>query len=269
MKGGYVRRLILSLLVLALMLGGLVLGGAQPASAASVTVKGTVRCANGHDVVGVWVQSSGGGSKWATIPVRSATTESYSATLSTVLPTNVQLHVGCGGSPNAWWSNNRTYNTRLFSATTYTRSATCNEAAGTGTRCSWIPPDPNPFPWGWCTWGAADYWGRGTGAHPNWRGNAKDWGVNARNAHWQWTSTPRARSILVIQPGGWPLTNAPEGHVAWVRSVNKNSAGAIVSLTITDMNGPNGFGKFATYDRPYTSAIASNGTRGMTFIYAP
>lgn len=265
------RRFLLSLLALTLAASGLVIGSAPPASAASVGIKGQVTCAKGNWVMGVWVQSSGGGSRWASWSRVSGAPNkaNYSTTLSTALPTNVQLRVGCGGSTSSWWSNNGTYNTRLFSATTYTRSATCNEAAGTGTRCSWIPPGSNPFPWGWCTYGAARYWGVGTGAYPNWRGDAKYWGANARNVGWTWTSTPRARSVLVMQPGSWPLTSAPEGHVAWVRRVNKNSAGAIVSLTITDMNGPNGFGNYATYDRPYTSRIASNGTRGMTFIYAP
>jgi hypothetical protein len=57
--------------------------------------------------------------------------------------------------------------------------------------------------------------------------------------------------------------------VAWVKSVNKNSSGAVVSLTIREMNYGDGLGKSRDFVRPYTSKTATNGIRGMTFIYAP
>jgi surface antigen len=217
-------------------------------------------------VVGVWVQSSGGGSKWASFSrVAGAPHKAnYSATLSTAVPTNVQLHVGCGyksGSTVDWWSNNRTNNTRIGGSVT--RNAVCAEAAGTGTRCDWIPAGTNPYPSGQCTWGMADKWGKQTGAYPNWAlADAKYWGGNAKVKGWTVSSVPRVRSIVVIQPGAWPLSSASEGHVAWVTGLNKNTAGQVVSLNIVDMNGKVSGAWGPTYVRPYKPS-------GMAFIYAP
>jgi hypothetical protein len=83
-----------------------VLSLAPAAQAAAPTISGNVTCANGKAVVGVWIQSTGGGSKFASWRKTSATTASYSAQVSTHLPTGISLHVGCGGSAAKWGSDN-------------------------------------------------------------------------------------------------------------------------------------------------------------------
>lgn len=75
------------------------------AQAASPTIKGTVTCANGKGVVGVWVRSSRQGSKFAAWKKTAAASASYSAQVSTSLPTSISLHVGCGGSTKTWGSD--------------------------------------------------------------------------------------------------------------------------------------------------------------------
>lgn len=79
---------------------------APAAQAAGITISGNVTCANGQPVVGVWVQSSGGGSKFAPWTKTGTATASYSTSISTALPTNVSLHVGCGNTPQQWGSSN-------------------------------------------------------------------------------------------------------------------------------------------------------------------
>lgn len=105
----------------------------------SITVKGTVNCAS-HPLYGIWVQSSGGGSgfaswSWTTSNHYAGT---YTRTLSTTLPTTLQLHVGCGGSRSSWWSDNWTLSVSDLASVTL--NATCNEgtikpAAGSNSRC--------------------------------------------------------------------------------------------------------------------------------------
>lgn len=79
---------------------------ALPAQAAGPTISGKVACANNQHVEGVWVQSSGGGSKFASWKPTGTATASYSTTISTKLPTSISLHVGCGGSTKSWKSDN-------------------------------------------------------------------------------------------------------------------------------------------------------------------
>lgn len=106
-----------------------------PASAATGTiiVSGTVSC-QWHPVVGVYVESGGGGSGWAdwtAVDARHTNIATYQAKIqNTTLPTNIRLHVGCGGSPSAWWSDNRTGSTsqaggQLIGSTVL--NAVCNE----------------------------------------------------------------------------------------------------------------------------------------------
>jgi surface antigen len=234
--------------------------GSPAHAATTITVKGKVTCAQGHSVVGVWIQSNGGGSKFASWTTISGASNqaNYSASFSTATPTLVQLRVGCGGSRESWWGTNRTYNTKLSGSAT--RNATCNEAAGDAYRCTYVVSGANPFPSGQCTWGAAYKWFQFQGSYPNWGGDAKNWYANAKAKGWTVSSTPRTRAILVIQPGAWPLSSASEGHVGWVNGINKDSSGKIVSLNITDMNHKPG--AWDTYDRPYKAS-------GMSFVYAP
>ena len=90
-------------------------------------------------MVGIWVESSGGGSRWASFSRRSNApwVANYSTALSTRTPSKIRLHVGCGGSPSNWWSNNRSSYYSRSSSTNL--SFICREAAGIGTRCGGWP----------------------------------------------------------------------------------------------------------------------------------
>src|SRR5689334_23001481 len=103
----FLRRLAAAGAAVGAAAGLVVLSQASASAASSVTISGVVHCNRGA-VVGVWVQSSGGGSKFANWKrlITSASDSTYSATVSTNLPSNIQLHVGCGGSTSTWGSSN-------------------------------------------------------------------------------------------------------------------------------------------------------------------
>lgn len=185
------RRLCFSLCLAAT----LALVGPVSAQATAVTVKGTVWCKTG-DVVGVWVQSTGGGSKFASrwaLP-GNARVSGYQATVNSG---QVELHVGCGGSPSRWASDQ--YTTRATVGANRILNAYCTGAAGTFRQvtCS-FPPRPNltPVPSWWypagqCTYWAANQWKAATGKLPSWKGNAKDWDDNAAAQKWRVTGARR------------------------------------------------------------------------------
>lgn len=84
----------------------LVIARAPVASAAQPTIDGNVACANNEPVVGVWISSSGGGSRFAqTWTKTGAATASYTSPVATSLPTSISLHVGCGGNKQDWASD--------------------------------------------------------------------------------------------------------------------------------------------------------------------
>jgi len=115
---------------------GLVLAISPPAGATtSLTISGSVACAGGQPVEGVWVQSSGGGSKFAGWQATSSTAASYSATISTAVPTVISLHVGCGGSKSSWASDNRTPPTYGISGHYQLNVASCSSPPRT---CTWV-----------------------------------------------------------------------------------------------------------------------------------
>jgi len=104
----------------------------------SIQVAGAVRCNNGaQNVVGVWVNSSLGGSKWATWIPSSYTGAAnpyavYTAELkvpwsSSTKSTNIQIRVGCGGNASTWGSTNRTPAKPVSGSTLL--SATCANPA--------------------------------------------------------------------------------------------------------------------------------------------
>src|SRR5690349_6350669 len=92
--------------MLCLMLAAAALVGvnASPAAAAT-TVSGTVMCVTQRGVVGVWIQAESGGSGWATRTNINGYTQSYRYSLPN--GGRYQVHVGCGGSPSAWQTTNR------------------------------------------------------------------------------------------------------------------------------------------------------------------
>ena len=127
MKFVWVSTLLLSI--------GLVFAISPAAQATtSLTMSGSVACAGGQPVEGVWVQSSGGGSKFAGWRATSSTAASYSATISTAVPTVISLHVGCGGSASSWNSDNRTPPTYGISGNYQLNVTSCNSPPRT---CTW------------------------------------------------------------------------------------------------------------------------------------
>jgi surface antigen len=201
-----------------------------PARAASpITVSGTVQCLNGKAVDGVWVASTGGGSRFAAKTYLPGTYSQMQYSAS-VLSGNIQVRVGCGGStPTANWGTANNSPWRVLGGSR-TLNAFCN---GSGA-CSW-PAIGNKttrnlgVP-GNCTWEALAKWYAYEGYYPLWSGNAYLWSTTAAQNHWTVTSVPMSQSIVVF-----PISNvSPVGHVAWVNSVTVS--GGNVLLSITEMN---------------------------------
>ncbi|WP_418059729.1 hypothetical protein [Pimelobacter simplex] len=132
-------RLLAGLVIAALT----VLGLGVPAEAATTrTVSGTVTCAKGGKVVGIWVQSSAGGSKWSDTLSRSSAFPSHASftakITSSAATTKIRLDIGCGGDARTWGSNNSTPSVSVGGSKKV--AAVCNEASGRrAERCSWIP----------------------------------------------------------------------------------------------------------------------------------
>lgn len=140
----------------------------------------------------------------------------------------------------------------LSSSSTSTQKATTNTytRAATGQRASrnWGTP-------GQCTWGALNLWHQATGFYPGgWTGNALVWANGAARAGHTVSSVPRARSIVVLQPGVHGSSRSA-GHVGWVTSVSGNR------VTITEMNALAGPGRYNTRTLTHVG--------GMRYIYAP
>jgi len=79
----------------------------------------------------------------------------------------------------------------------------------------------NGFSYGYCTWWVA---------HKRpipWRGNAYQWWWNARAFGFAEGATPRAGAVMVMGISG----TSPQGHVAYVESVNPNG-----SFLVSEMN---------------------------------
>ena len=139
----------------------------------------------------------------------------------------------------------------LTSSTSATKSRTntSTPSASSGTRSShnWATP-------GQCTWGALAQWYKSEGYYPGgWTGNAMVWDTGAAAAGYTVSSTPRTRSILVMEPG--VNGSSSVGHVAWVTAVNGNQ------VTIIEMNALAG-----PYN--YNTRTVTQGP-GMRYIYAP
>jgi surface antigen len=223
------------------VLVGLGVAGTFAASAgadATITVSGTVVCNSGRPVVGVWLTSSNRGSGWASwtpMPGR-ANVAWYSRRLTfTGASTTVEPHVGCGRTPATWGSTSIAPPRTVSSDRIY--NIWCNDpASGTGRSCSTgaLPGGLtyNQFVKGYCTWGAAALWFKATGKYPSWRGNAKDWAVNAGALKFTISPVPHPRSIVVFPANVGGARG--DGHVAWVTRVWV-SAG-VVYMHIREMN---------------------------------
>jgi surface antigen len=216
---------------------------------ASTTLRvfGTVTCPTGMPVSGVYVHSSTGGSRhsdWRAHPgVNTAAT--YTATLTTTLPADVRVSVGCGrgDKPGTWKTTNRSSSRRVASgATSRAFNFACNGTGG----CSWAPrstaqplsKSPNPvgeINFCQCTYFAAERWKALTGHYPNWRrqhepgrvGHAKEWADNASRAGWRVSSRPHPRALFVN-------TSGTQGHVGEVTDVRVRDG--ILEIRINDQN---------------------------------
>jgi peptidoglycan DL-endopeptidase CwlO len=79
----------------------------------------------------------------------------------------------------------------------------------------------NGFSYGYCTW-----WVAHKRSIP-WRGNAAQWWWNARSFGFAEGSSPQTGAIMVMGVSG----SSPQGHVAYVESVNANG-----SFVVSEMN---------------------------------
>ncbi len=114
-------------------------------AAKTIKISGTVRCKGGHEAVGVWVTSSGGGAGFANFKKainqkqygKSMAYYSKALTISGS-STRISLHVGCGyksAGSTAWWSDN--HSPELTISTSQPLNTSCTEAAGSGAnRCA-------------------------------------------------------------------------------------------------------------------------------------
>jgi len=138
---------LLGVLIVVLLGGAAVAAPAVFARAnSSAHLVGTVSCTS-HMVEGVWVEvgSSSGASGWATMGNTANTVRgtTYHFTVNAPLPTNIRLHVGCGGTPSNWWSDNRTPSTSPHpiygssSLSTACKEGSSKPAPGDNTRCAW------------------------------------------------------------------------------------------------------------------------------------
>jgi cell wall-associated NlpC family hydrolase len=138
-----ILRLATAMSIGGLVIAGVTVGAASTASASSsITIRGGVSCSH-YPVEGVWIQSSNGGSTFASwskaSPAGLSAAFSASITVSG-LPTDIQLHVGCNGSTSSWWSDNWTPSTSVNGSVIL--DATCNEGtsqppAGANSRCAY------------------------------------------------------------------------------------------------------------------------------------
>lgn len=213
----------------------------------SYRIFGTISCPSTKPPVGVFIESSGGGGRfadWKILP-GSPTVAYFSTTISTTLPTNVKLSVGCGGTKTTWASTNKTPAIKIATGGSRALNTWC-DAKGI---CSWAPTittatdtkTVNPVGVAYkcqCTYYAAERWKDAIGVYPNWRlpdgsgriGNANTWDDNAERIGWRVTNGPRPRSLFVENAGG-----GGAGHVGYVQDIRINSNGTI-DIQVSDQN---------------------------------
>lgn len=94
-------------------------------------------------------------------------------------------------------------------------------AASTSTRQP-AKGQKNPFPYGSCTWWAAQRYHQLTGIYVPWQtqANAWQWTARARQFHWNISSSPSKGAIINLQP--WVQGAYGYGHVAVVEQVLGN-----------------------------------------------
>lgn len=232
-------------LIAALMV--LAVSASAASAATSYQIRGTVVCPSGQSVVGVWVNSSGGGSGWAgwtPYPGRPHVAR-YLRKFTTNLASNVSLNVGCGGTRARWSTSNRTPSIRIATGSILFMNTRCNTTTKT---CAFSPlvstpaapatnpafdatlGDPRHNGIGWGTYRAAEFWKTMTGRYPNWGGDAGDWDDNAKKLGWRIEGVPFPDSLAVWQPG----TASKWGHVGYVSDVQVTNG--VLQMKIYDRN---------------------------------
>jgi len=101
------------------------------------------------------------------------------------------------------------------------RLATTRVTAGPAWSVGSVSGAGNGFTYGYCTWWVAHK------RYVPWRGNAAQWWWNARPFGYAEGSAPRPGAIMVM---GYSRSS-PQGHVAYVESVNANG-----SFLVSEMN---------------------------------
>lgn len=255
--------------LLAIVLGATIaLGMGTAAGAAStVTVSGVASCDNGQAIVGIWMNSSGGGAGWVTdrpsMPGR-ANIAVFHKTFTANLPTRVSFDVGCGGTPAKWTSSNKSPVVTVSSAT-FTSNLWCNgngvcrtAKAPANTGSSTVNPAAGVC---WCTYRAAEFWKKMTGRYPAWGGDAGYWDDRAPTLGWEVSSEPRPRSLFVDQPA-----NGGVGHVGYVSDVR--IVNGTLQIQISDRNG-NGSCRDGSQPVSDRTNVWINVKAGSRYIVAP
>ncbi|EWT02085.1 CHAP protein [Intrasporangium oryzae NRRL B-24470] len=250
--------------------GGLVATVAQPASA-ETRVPAVAAPATAPAVVGPAVAAvPSAASALTSIGLAAATTAPRVATVPTVVIEDIEVkearakaaaEAKAKAAAAAKARAAAAAKARAAAAARASRSTTRTAIATKSTSNSYTPRassgSRSSFNWatpGQCTWGALNKWHQSEGYYPGgWTGNAMAWAWGARSAGYTVSSTPRTRSILVMQPGVHGSSSV--GHVAWVTRVSGNQ------VTIIEMNALAGPYNYNTRTLTQTS--------GMQYIYAP
>ena len=156
-------KLIFGFVVVAMLTAVAGVLGVPSSARASTTIRvqGAVSCDN-HDFVGVWIQSSRGGSTFAAIYNTIASDGLFQRSIITTLPTYISLHVGCGkNSDGSWQSDNWTPYTYVTGPTTLT--AACHEgnmSPHTATRCQYgyTAIEAKAYAWADAHYGSKDFY---------------------------------------------------------------------------------------------------------------
>ena len=111
----------------------------------------------------------------------------------------------------------------------------------------------NPFPYGSCTWWAAQRYHQMTGIYVPWKSqaNAWQWTSRAQQFHWKVSTRPSKGAIIDLQP--WVQGAYGYGHVAVVEQVLTN--GHVIASNMS----------WGVYPLRVTNVQFSPG-RGVTFL---
>lgn len=222
-------------------------------AATSMLIRGTVTCSGSQPAVGVWIESSAGGSEWANdqswLFSTASPNKSYRYFEETVSSrsskSTISLHVGCGGTPSKWtkdlWSKGfpvgsagRVINVACDYSKPSRKTGACTEAP--------VGRDAKVNPYNetsdYCTGGAVYQWYKATGYWPylsrrsdgSGSGDARYMDDNAVSNRFRVSTVPHLRSIVVFNNA-----TPPFGHVGWVTRIYRVSGR--IYFDMIDRNG--------------------------------